>query len=201
MTLRDLIAGAGSRASAGPRRGRDLPALAYRSESVTQGTLFFCVPGFTRRRPRLRARGGRARRGGARLRAAARPGRARGDRAERARRDGAGRGRASTATRRASCASSASRARTARPRPLSSSATCSSRPASRPGCSGRSSRSSAAGESEVVRTTPEAIDLQRDVPRDARRRRPRLRDGGVLARARRCTARTRSTSTARSSRT
>ena len=36
----------------------------------------------------------------------------------------------------------------------------------------------------VVRTTPEAIDLQRDVPRDARRGRPQLRDGGLLARVR-----------------
>ena len=36
----------------------------------------------------------------------------------------------------------------------------------------------------VVRTTPEAIDLQRRVPRDARRRRPLVRDGGVVARVR-----------------
>ena len=35
-----------------------------------------------------------------------------------------------------------------------------------------------------MRTTPEAIDLQRDVRADARRRRRGLRDGGLLARAR-----------------
>ena len=34
----------------------------------------------------------------------------------------------------------------------------------------------------ATRTTAEAIDLQRAVPRDARRRRPQLRDGGDLAR-------------------
>ena len=36
----------------------------------------------------------------------------------------------------------------------------------------------------VERTTPEAIDLQRDVPAHGRRRRCGLRDGGVVARAR-----------------
>ena len=34
----------------------------------------------------------------------------------------------------------------------------------------------------AVRTTPEAIDLQRELPRDARRRRSQLRDRGDLAR-------------------
>ena len=38
-------------------------------------------------------------------------------------------------------------------------------------------------EEEVERTTPEAIDLQATFRRMARRRRPRLRDGGLLARA------------------
>ena len=47
-------------------------------------------------------------------------------------------------------------------------------------------------EEEVERTTPEAIDLQADLPPHARRRRRGLRDGGLLARARRCTAPTRS---------
>ena len=36
----------------------------------------------------------------------------------------------------------------------------------------------------VTRTTPEAIDLQRTLPRAARRGRPQLRDGGLLARVR-----------------
>ena len=38
-------------------------------------------------------------------------------------------------------------------------------------------------EEEVERTTPEAIDLQATFRAHARRRRPRLRDGGLLARA------------------
>ena len=47
-----------------------------------------------------------------------------------------------------------------------------------------SSGSSAGREEEVERTTPEAIDLQRDLAPHARRRATRLRDGGLLARAR-----------------
>src|SRR4051812_49249378 len=45
MTLRDLLQAAGV---AAPEGGGDtqITGLAYRSESVTQGTLFFCVPGF-----------------------------------------------------------------------------------------------------------------------------------------------------------
>ena len=46
MTLRDLLAGAGISASPGGAEV-EVSALAYRSESVTDGTLFFCVPGFT----------------------------------------------------------------------------------------------------------------------------------------------------------
>ena len=49
----------------------------------------------------------------------------------------------------------------------------------------------------VQHTTPEAIDLQRDVPGDARRGRPQLRDGGVLARGRAAPARLRSLPCAR----
>ncbi len=45
MTLRELLQAAGV---AAPEGGGDvaITGLAYRSESVTQGTLFFCVPGF-----------------------------------------------------------------------------------------------------------------------------------------------------------
>ena len=69
------------------------PRLAYRSDRRRRpGALFFCVPGFTRRRPRLRARRGRARRGRARLRAPARARRARGGGRRRARGHGARRG-------------------------------------------------------------------------------------------------------------
>jgi UDP-N-acetylmuramoyl-L-alanyl-D-glutamate--2,6-diaminopimelate ligase len=46
MTLRDLLAGAGIAIDPGGA-GVEITALAYRSESVTEGTLFFCVPGFT----------------------------------------------------------------------------------------------------------------------------------------------------------
>src|SRR4051794_190528 len=47
MTLRELLAGAGFEPSKAPAEDVDVRALAYRSESVTDGTLFFCVPGFT----------------------------------------------------------------------------------------------------------------------------------------------------------
>jgi UDP-N-acetylmuramoyl-L-alanyl-D-glutamate--2,6-diaminopimelate ligase len=46
MTLRDLLAGAGIQAGP-PADDVEIGALAYRSESVTEGALFFCVPGFT----------------------------------------------------------------------------------------------------------------------------------------------------------
>jgi UDP-N-acetylmuramoyl-L-alanyl-D-glutamate--2,6-diaminopimelate ligase len=46
MTLQDLLAGAGI--SIDPQGAAvEIGALAYRSESVTEATLFFCVPGFT----------------------------------------------------------------------------------------------------------------------------------------------------------
>jgi UDP-N-acetylmuramoyl-L-alanyl-D-glutamate--2,6-diaminopimelate ligase len=45
MTLRDLLAGAGIDAEVGDAEV-EIAALAYCSESVTEGTLFFCVPGF-----------------------------------------------------------------------------------------------------------------------------------------------------------
>ena len=46
MTLRDLLAGAGIDARP-PADDVEIGALAYSTESVTQGALFFCVPGFT----------------------------------------------------------------------------------------------------------------------------------------------------------
>jgi UDP-N-acetylmuramoyl-L-alanyl-D-glutamate--2,6-diaminopimelate ligase len=45
MTLRELLQAAGVAAPEGGGDA-DVTGLAYRSESVTQGTLFFCVPGF-----------------------------------------------------------------------------------------------------------------------------------------------------------
>jgi UDP-N-acetylmuramoyl-L-alanyl-D-glutamate--2,6-diaminopimelate ligase len=47
MTLRELLAGAGLEPSRAPAEDVEIEALAYRSESVTAGALFFCVPGFT----------------------------------------------------------------------------------------------------------------------------------------------------------
>jgi UDP-N-acetylmuramoyl-L-alanyl-D-glutamate--2,6-diaminopimelate ligase len=48
MTLRELLAGAAINGTAAEEGGGDveITGLAYRSESVTQGALFFCVPGF-----------------------------------------------------------------------------------------------------------------------------------------------------------
>jgi UDP-N-acetylmuramoyl-L-alanyl-D-glutamate--2,6-diaminopimelate ligase len=46
MTLRDLLAEAGID-SAAPAVDVEIGALAYRSQDVTEGALFFCVPGFT----------------------------------------------------------------------------------------------------------------------------------------------------------
>ena len=80
----DAPRGAG-RCRARPRR-RDLRARLRQPRGSRPGTLFFCVPGLHARRPRLRARRGRARGGRARRRAAARAGRARGRRAASARR-------------------------------------------------------------------------------------------------------------------
>jgi UDP-N-acetylmuramoyl-L-alanyl-D-glutamate--2,6-diaminopimelate ligase len=46
MTLRDLLAGAGIQPGP-PADDVEIGALAYTSQSVTEGALFFCVPGFT----------------------------------------------------------------------------------------------------------------------------------------------------------
>ena len=83
MTVRDLL---------GDGPAVDVTALAYDNRAVRPGTLFFCVPGFTRDghdfAPDAVARGAV----GARRDAAARPRRARGRGRRRARRDGARRG-------------------------------------------------------------------------------------------------------------
>src|SRR5436309_14749005 len=46
MTLRELLAGACIEPPPAPADDVEIGALAYRSESVTVGALFFCVPGF-----------------------------------------------------------------------------------------------------------------------------------------------------------
>ena len=168
-----------------PGRG-DFRRLPTRATSVTPGALFFCVPGFTRRRARLRRR----------RRSSAAP------------RRWSASGRSGSACPRWSCddvraamAPAAARfygdpdARAARRghhrhqrqdhHGLPGARTCSRRP----GVQTRAARhgqvaSWAAREEEVERTTPEAIDLQATFRRMLDARRPRLRDGGLLARAR-----------------
>ena len=122
-------------------------------------------PRRAQRRARLRAGGGRGRRGRAGGRAAARARRAAGGRRRARGRRWRRRRRGSSATRPTSCASPGSRGRTARRRPRSSSATSSSAPARRRGLLGTVKRVVGGVEEEVERTTPEAIDLQRDLPR------------------------------------
>ena len=130
-------------------------------------------------------RRGRERRGRARRRAAARRRTSRSSWSTSRAGDGAGRGRASSATRRRELARrrhhrherqddhGVPRAR--RPRGGA---------AMRPACWARSSRASAACAEPVARTTPESDRPAGDVAAHGRRRRPRLRDGGVVARAR-----------------
>ena len=147
------------------------------------GTLFFCVPGFTRDGHDFAPEAIAARRGRAGRRAPAGPRRAGGPGRQRPRRDGPGGGARSTATR--------PRARDRRRHrherqdddrvPVRALLEADGR---QTGLLGTVKSVIGGAEHEVVRTTPEAIDLQRDVPRDARRRRPRVRDGGLLARAR-----------------
>ncbi len=145
-----------------PVAARDLEvtALAYDNRAVQPGTLFFCVPGFTRDghefAPDAIADGAvalvverpldlgvpeiRSTTSGPRWR---RP------------------PRASTATRRPRSRRSASPARTARRRRRSWSGRCLRPPGGEPGCSAPSRASSAASSTRSSRTTPEAIDLQR----------------------------------------
>ena len=175
MTLRELI-GEGA-----PEV--EIAGLAYDSRSVAPGTLFFCVPGFKVDghdfAPDAVARGAAA----LVVPAPARPGRARGGGRRRARRDGR---RRRPLPRRPDADADAwpgSPARTARPPPPSSCARSSSARASRPACSAPSPRSSAA------RGAGRAHDARGDRPAghvraDARRGRRRVRDGGLLARAR-----------------
>ena len=156
MNLHDVLGDAARDAPA-----VEVTALAYDNRAVTPGTVFFCVPGFTRDghefAPDAVARGAVAL-------VVERPlglGVPGDPRRRRARRDGAGRGAAVRRPDRR-----AARGRHHRderqddhgvPRPRAARG----RRASRPGCSARSRRSSAACEREAVRTTPEAIDLQR----------------------------------------
>ena len=174
MTVRELL---------GDGPDVDVVALAYDNRAVVPGTLFFCVPGFTRDghdfAPEAVARGaaalvvqrplGPGRAGAAGRRRARRDGARRGAHARRP--DGrAGRGRDHRHERQDH--DDLHRAPPARGRGAAL------RPARRRHRGDR--RRGARGGAHDARGDRPAGD----VPRDARRRRPRLRDGGLLARAR-----------------
>ena len=161
---------------------------------VTPGTLFFCVPGFTARRPRLRPRRRRARRGGARRPAPAGARRPRGPRRRRPRRDGARRRRAATATRPPRCdavgiTGTNGKTTTAF---LVRGAAGGGR-AARPGCWAPSTRSSAGGSARWCAPRPRRSTCRRTFADDARRRRPRRASWRSPPTRWRCTAPTRST--------
>ena len=178
MTLRELMGN-------GRARRRDLRRSPTRATRVAPGTLFFCVPGFKVRRPRLRAgrrraRRRRARRASARstwacprsivddVRAAMGPAAARfyGDPTARAR--GRRHHRHQRQDHHGVPGPPPARGRRAPVR------------AARHGQAG--GRRAARRRSSAPR--PRRSTCRRTFRRDARRRRPRLRDGGVLARAR-----------------
>ena len=176
MTLRELMGNGAPEV--------EISGLAYSSTSVTPGTLFFCVPGFrataTTSRPDAVERGAVA----LVVRAPARPRRARGGRATTCAPRWARPRRASTATRPPSCdvvGITGTNGKTTTAFLVRQLLEAAGR---QRGLLGTVKRVVGGREEEVERTTPEAIDLQAHLPRDARRRRPRLRDGGLLARAR-----------------
>ena len=137
-----------------------------------------------RRRARLRRRAIDARRRRARRRAPARPRRAAARRRGLAARDGGRGAPRSSAIPPTSSRSPPSRGRTARRRRRSCCTRSSGARAAGPACWGRSSAASAARRRPAIRTTPEAIDLQRAFREmlDAGNR--SARDGGDLARLR-----------------
>ena len=174
MTLRELMGN-------GP--DVEIAALAYRSDHVVARGTLLLRPRLQVRRSRLRTRRRRARRRGARLRAAARPRRARADRRRRAGGHGARRG---ALLRRPDGAAGGCRHhrhqrqdhhRVPGPAPARGRRTP-LRPARDRQARGGGPRGG--GRAHHARGDRPSGDL----PGDARRRRPRLRDGGLLARAR-----------------
>ena len=174
----------------GRRRGRDgRPApvrvtdLAYDARAVAPGSLFVCVPGQRADGHDFAADCGRRRSRGARRRARARPERAAARRRGRARRDGAGRGR----VLRPADARARGRGRDGHEREDDDGVPAlldprRRRPPSRPARHGRD-----ADRRRAARGRPHDARGHRPpahVPRDARRGRPELRHGGVLARVR-----------------
>ena len=190
MNLRELL-------GEGPE-DVEVADLAFDNRAVRPGTLFFCVPGFTRDghdfAPDAVPRGAAAlvvqRPLGLGvpevLVADVRP---------RWRRPP----RASTATRRRGCAWSASRGRTARPRRRSCCATLLEAGGVRTGLIGTVKSIVGGAERAVKHTTPEAIDLQRTFAEMLAGGDARVRDGGLLARAGTAARRARSTGPSRCS--
>ena len=181
-----------------PRRGRHGPDVRQPARRSRAPCSSAC-PGFTRDghdfAPDAVARGAAA----LVVAAAAGARRARGGRGRRAGGDGASPPRASTAIRRRRCGSPGSPAPTARRRPRSSTRALLEGAGLSCGLLGTVKSVVGGEEHAVVRTTPEAIDLQRTFREmlDARRR--RVRDGDLLARAGAARARTGSTSPRRCS--
>ncbi len=176
MTLRDLM-GTGA-----PEV--EISGLAYSSQSVTPGALFFCVPGFRSDghdfAPDAVERGAAALVTRAPRSTSACPRwwwTTCGRRWARPR-------RASTATRPRSSTWSASPARTARPPPPSSSATCSRRPGARRACSARSSAWWAGWRRRSSGRRPRRSTSRRPSGACSTRGDRAVRDGGLLARAR-----------------
>ena len=208
MTLRELIAGAGSARTARADSARALRRC-WRSTTASPtaadarrrrgASSSACAA--SGRWPRLRAGRGRARRGRAGLRAAARA-----RRPELLVEDvraampplAAGFYRPPDARARAGRRDRHERQDHDR---VPGARRSSRRRAGRPDCSEPFSRWSAARSSRSSARRPESIDLQTHVPAHGRRRRSGVRDGGVVARARAAARATRSTSTAPCSRT
>ena len=156
MTLGELFG-----AAAGERRR---PGGHARSPTTTArwrpGRVFFCVARLHARRPRLRARGGRARAAALVVERPLGLGVPEVLVRRRARCDGARARRASTATRRRACRSSASPGRTARRRRRFLDARAARGRRDATGLLGTVEQVVGGVDAPAVRTTPEAIDLQ-----------------------------------------
>ncbi len=160
------------------------PAWPTTTAPCTPGTLFFCVPGLHPRRPRLRRRRDRAGRGGAGRRAPARPGRPGDAGAERAGGDGAGRGGVLRRSRRRSLQTVGVTGTNGKTTTAFLVRALLEADGRQTGLLGTVKSVIGGAERPVERTTPEAIDLQRTFREMLDGGDVRVRDGGLLARAR-----------------
>ncbi len=158
MLLRDLLGDAGAGAAALPEV--EVTSLAYDARAVQPGSLFFCVPGFTRDGHDFAPAGDRARSGRAGRAAAARARRPRGARRRRARGDGAGRGAPATATRPPRSSWSASPGTNGKTTTAFLLRALLEAAGRRTGLLGTVEQVVGGVAAPAVRTTPEAIDLQ-----------------------------------------